>query len=160
MLLLIFFIFSCGIIINNPLPFDKDEWIKCGGFDGKNYISDDLFVSGNTRYRMSLWLENNYNFYDKSLDEIIKKFYIVPDNFSDYQNKDLDQVKNNKILNIIVKQYNPNFIIGIDDWINIDWIEVFFDGDYIVSNVYYINFNPKTQQKTKRLIVPIVESKE
>ena len=45
--LLAIILISC----NKPIPFNKDEWTKCGGFDGRNFIGDDFFIDGNTRYK-------------------------------------------------------------------------------------------------------------
>jgi hypothetical protein len=141
---------------NKSTPFNKDEWVKCGGFHGRYFIADDHFVKGNTRYKMALWIEKNYNFYDKSLDEILEKFFIIPEHFEDYDSLALEQVKNDKKLRIVIKQYDPNFIIGIDPWIDTDWIEIYFDENYMVSKVYYVHYNQRTKQKTERKICGIL----
>ena len=122
---------------NKPMPFDKDKWTISGGDIDRN-----IFIEGNTRYRMSLWLEENYNFCDKSLDDILKKVCTL-DSFA------LEEIE---ILRIITKQYNPNFIIGIDPWINTDWIEIYFDTNHMVSKVYYFHYDYKTKEETKREI--------
>ena len=144
----------CTVIsCDRPMPFDKDKWLECGGFDGRFFINDDLFVEDNIRYRMSLWLEKNYNFCDKSLNEIMNKFYITPEYFEYYVDSlAFEEVKNDKILNVIIKQYNPNFIIGIDPWIDTDWIEIYFDTNHMVSKVYYFHYDYKTKEETKREI--------
>ena len=143
----------CSIIsCDRPMPFDKDKWLECGGFDGRFFINDDHFVDGNIRYRMSLWLEKNYNFCGKSLNEIMDKFYITPEYFEYYVDSlAFEDVKNNKILNVIIKQYDPNFL-GIDPWIDTDWIEIYFDENYMVSKVYYVHYNRIIERKTKREI--------
>jgi hypothetical protein len=137
---------------NKPIPFNKDKWVKCGGFDGRYFIGDDHFVEGNTRYKMALWLEENYNFCDKSLNEILEKFYIIPEPFEKYDSLYLEKVKTDKKLKVITKQYNPNFKMGIDPWIDTDWIEIYFDGNYMASKVYYVHYEYKTKQKTERNI--------
>ncbi|MCL1867598.1 MAG: hypothetical protein FWF72_01430 [Paludibacter sp.] len=137
---------------NKSTPFDKDKWVKCGGFDGRYFIADDGFVKGNTRYKMALWLEKNYNFYDKSLNEILEKFYIIPEHFERYDSLAFEQVKNDKKIRIVTKQRNPNFIIGINTWIDIDWIEIYFDENYMALNVCYVHYNHKTNHKTERKI--------
>jgi hypothetical protein len=135
----------------NRIPFDKDTWIKCKGIEGSDFITDDYIV-GNTRYKMALWLEINYNFYDKSLNEILDKFYKIPENFTSFDSLALERIRNNKKLEIVTKQYDPNFLIGIDPWIDTDWIEIHFDENYTVSEVYYIHINYKTKQRTERKI--------
>lgn len=144
-----------GILIlvscNRPTPFDKDTWIKCEGFEGRNFLRDD-YIAGNTRYKMALWLEENYNFYDKSLNEILDKFYRIPENFTSFDSLKLEQIRNDKKLKIVTKQYDPNFLIGIDPWLDTDWIEIHFDENYIVSKVFYIHTDYKTKQRTERKI--------
>jgi len=137
---------------NKPIPFDKDKWVECGGFDGRYFVGDDIFVKGNTRYKMSLWLEKEYNFCNKSLNDILEKFYIIPEHFMKYDSLYFEQIKNDKVLNVITKQYNPNFIFGIDSWINTNWIEILFDDSYMVSKVYYVHYDRATMQETKREI--------
>jgi len=150
-LLILLGITSIFVSCNRPIPFNKEKWMRCGGWEGDYFISDDYFVSGNTRYRMALWLEKNYNFCDKSFDEILDKFYITPAILVPGQARAFEQVKNDKILKITKKQYNPNFL-GIDPMINTDWIEIHFDESFMVSKVYYVHQNPKTKERTERKI--------
>jgi len=126
------------------MPFDKDEWAKSGQYDARV-----LYVEGNTRYRMALWLEKNYNFCDKSLSEIWE-------NFEPFLKRDslaaLETAKKHRKITIVTKQHNPNFLIGIDPWFNTDWFEIFFDENYMVSKVYYVHYNRETKQQTERKI--------
>ena len=138
---------------NKSAQFNKDKWVKCGGFDGRYFITDDHFVKGSERYKMALWLEKNYNFCDKSLNEILDKFYIVPEHFELLGDSlAFERIKKEKKLRVITKQHNPNFIIGIDPWIDTNWIEIYFDDKYMVSKVYFVRYNHKTKQKTERKI--------
>jgi hypothetical protein len=126
------------------MPFDKDKWVECGQYDTRV-----LYVEGNTRYRMALWLEKNYNFCDKSLSEIWEKFepFLKQDSLAA-----LEIAQKHKKITIVTKQYNPNFLIGIDPWFDTDWIEIFFDENYMVSKVYYVHYNRKTKHQTERKI--------
>jgi hypothetical protein len=147
-----------GIVVvscNRPIPFNKEKWMQEGGFNGRHFINDDLLVRGNTRYRMALWLEKNYNFCDKSLDEILDKFYIVPEYFELLGDSlAFERLKNDKELRVIKRRHNPNFIIGIDPWIDINWIEIYFDEYFMVSRVYYVHRNHRTGERTERRICP------
>jgi len=148
-----FTLVSCS----RPIPFNKEEWMKQGGFHGRHFINNDIFVKGNTRYRMALWLEENYNFCKKSLNEILDKFYIVPEYFELLGDSlAFERLKNDKKLRVVKRQHNPNFIFGIDPWIDINWIEIYFDKNFVVSKVYYVHYNHRTGQRTERRICPPV----
>ena len=138
---------------NRPIPFEKEGWIRSGGFDGRHFIPDDLFVTGNTRYRMALWLEKNYDFCNKSLNEILNKFYIVPEYFLLGDSRTLEQVKNDKVLRVVKRQRKS---FWIEPWIDIKWIEIYFDDNFMVSRVYYVHRNHRTGERTERRICPAV----
>ena len=141
------------ISCNNPIPFDKEKWVKCGGFDGRYFINDDYYVETDTRYRMALWLERNYNFYDKSLNEILDKFYIIPEHFEySADSLALEEVKNDRKLKVIMKQYDPDYLFGIENCVDTDWIEIYFNENYMVSTVYYVHYEYKTKKRTERKI--------
>ena len=130
----------CSFIsCNKPIPFNKEKWKKHISFEGHE-------VYGNTRYRMALWMEKNYAFCDKSLYEICEELKFTDWPFG------IELIKEAKKTTIVTKQYNPNFMTGIDPNINTDWIEIFFDEDYMVSKVYYVHYNRKTREKTERKI--------
>jgi len=137
------------VFCNRPIPFDKERWTQSGGFQGRHFIQDDLFVRGNTRYRMALWLERNYSFCDKSLSEILDKFYIEPECNPRIVVWDLEQVKNDRKLRVIKRQRNS---WSIDPWIDINWIEIYFDENFMVSRVYYAEYNRRTGSTTRRKI--------
>ena len=141
----------CTIIsCDRPIPFDKDKWVECGTFDGRCFIGTDDIIKDNTRYRMSLWLEENYNFCDKSLDDILENFYQKPEPLEWADSLRLVELLTNKILKITVKRYGPNW--NTDELTITDWIEVHFDENYMVSKVYYVHYDYKTEKKTKREI--------
>jgi len=137
---------------NRPMPFDKERWTRSRGFQGRHFIQNDLFVSGSARYRMALWLEKNYNFCDKSLNEILDKFFIASHFEFSGDSLALERVKSEKKLRIIKRQHDPNLIFGIDPWIDINWIEIYFDEDFKVSRVYYVKYNRRTGQTSRRKI--------
>ena len=126
---------------NKPMPFDKDKWLECGGSD----VERNIFIEGNTRYRMSLWLEENYNFCDKSSEDILEKLCKC-------DSLTFEEAKHSEAFKIPTKQYNPNFIFGIDPWIDTDWIGISFDTNRMVSKVYYFHYDYKTKEVTKREI--------
>ena len=139
---------------DRPMPFDKERWTQSGGFQGRHFIQDDIFVRGNTRYRMALWLEKNYNFCDKSLNEILDKFFIPSEGFFWHGDSlALEWVKNNKKLRVIKRQRNS---WSFDPWIDINWIEIYFDDNFMISRVYYIHRNHRAGQRTERRICPPV----
>ncbi|MDD3692260.1 MAG: hypothetical protein PHO77_09310 [Bacteroidales bacterium] len=152
---------SIFVACEKSIPFIKDKWTKCGGFDGDYWINCDVFVTGNERYKMSLWLEENYNFCNKSLSEILEKFYIKPkpENYSYGDSLCFDDVLKNKVLRILIKQYDPNpvFTLLTEPYIDTDWFEIYFDENYFVSKAYFVHYNHKTNEKTKRIICEILE---
>jgi len=138
---------------NKPMPFDKEEWLKCQDFGDPHWLTDD-YIKSNTRYKMLLWLEQNYNFCDKSFNDISQKFYILPEDFSYGDSLRYEEVLKTKVLKILIKQHNPNsfFDLLTEPYIDTDWIEIYFDENYMVSKVYYVHYNYKTKKKTKREI--------
>jgi len=96
---------------------------------------------------MALWLERNYNFCDKSLSEILDKFYIEPECNPRIVVWDLERVKNDRKLRVIKRQRRS---FWIEPWIDINWIEIYFDEDFMVSRVYYVEYKRRTGQTTKQ----------
>ena len=133
------------------MPFDRDKWIECGTFDGQCSVDFDYMIKDNTRYRMSLWLEENYNFCDKSMDDILENFYKIPDTLERANSLRLAELKNNKVLQITVERYGPNWR-DTDELTVTNWIEIYFDENDMVSKVFYVHLNYKTKEKTKREI--------
>ena len=43
------------------------------------------------------------------------------------------------------------YVLGAE-FVNINWIEIYFDENYMVSKVYYVHYDYKTEKKTKREI--------
>ena len=138
---------------NRPMQFDKERWTQSGGWEGSYFIGDDHFVSGNTRYRMALWLGENYSFENKSLNDVLEKFFITPtpsDKRYQVNSRHLERVKDERMLRIVTKQHCPNtmftifgkpFGIGIHPPINTDWLEFHFDENLIVSKVYNVHYD-------------------
>lgn len=147
---------SIFVACDNSIPFNKDKWTKCGGFDGEYWINSDVYLTDDTRNKMSLWLEENYNFCNKPLSEILENFYIKPkpENYSLGDSLSYDDVLKNKVLRIMIKQHDPNpvFKLLTEPYIDTDWFELYFDENYFVSKAYFVHYNYKTNEKTKRLI--------
>ena len=142
---------------NRPMQFDKERWTQSGGWQGCYFIGDDYFVRGNTRYRMALWLEENYSFENKSLNDVLEKFFIIPtsgDRCYPLSFQHLERVKNERVLRIVTKQYviyaRLLFIAvgGPDPPINTDWLEFHFDENLIVSKVYNVHYDRRTLRGT------------
>ena len=118
-----------------PMPFNKDTWLR----------SEAEYVTDNNRYKMTLWLEKNYSFCGKKTTEIVEKFF--DNNGSTRAWKSINE---HKRLRLVLKQKDPNFLIGIDPWINTDWIELYFDENEQVSKAYLVHFNPNTKKKKEK----------
>ena len=127
---------------DRPTPFDKEKWVA-------SY--DELIVEGDDRYKMMIWLERNYIFCGKTLDEILDTFFEV-DYLGRYEHNLPEKIIKNKRLDLIVKQYNPNFIMGIDPWINTDWIELYFDDNLRVSKAAIVHFDLNSKKRSERII--------
>ena len=133
--LFIVVIFSLSGCKEKPMPFNKDIWLK----------SEAEYITDNNRYKMTLWLEKNYSFCGKKTTEIYEKFFDNNDSIRVWK-----KINEDKQLRIIIKQKDPNFLIGIDPWIDTDWIELYFDKNGQVSKVNLVNFNPKTKRKKEK----------
>ena len=130
---------SCG---NSPMPFDKQKWMASEEIDGIGYIVD------NSRYRMMLWLEKNYSFCGKHLDEIMDMFGEAYGESTPGGRR--REILREKKLVMVTKQHNPNFIMGIDPWIDTDWIELHFRPSGYVTKAVVIH--SKNGQVSERVI--------
>jgi len=139
--------FCIYFIFYRPIPFDKERWTQSGGWEGCYFIGDDHFVRGNTRYRMALWLEENYSFENKSLNDVLEKFFIIPtpnDRCYQVNSRCLERVKNEKVLRIVTKQRADGWI---NPPINTDWLEFHFDENLIISKVYNVHTDRRTERE-------------
>ena len=147
----IFLFASCNN--DRPIPFDRDRWIESGfSFGGKNFLTGDGLIRGNTRHRMALWLEKNYSFDDKSLNDVLENFFIIPDNFKHF-NREFEAMKTDRVLRIGTRYYRK---IVIDSYrrplpfifipINRGWLEFHFDENLVISKMY----NVQRERGTRR----------
>lgn len=121
----------CFSSCNRPLEFDATIWNQ----------TDELSISvPKERYRMSLWLVKNFEFANKTPDEINGK---LGSNFLNVQFGDSTDVKSYKYL---IKQYNPNFIIGIDMLQSSAYLNIEFDNN-VVSKVSISKLKNKVDEK-------------
>ena len=138
---------------NKPMQFDKERWTQSGGdpFNGNFFLGDDFLVKGNTRYRMALWLEQNYSFDDKSLNDVLEKFFIIPDTLMRHHSWNLERVKNTKLLKIVTRHLTfAGFENEMPIWVG--WLEFHFDENFIVSKVYNVRFPYRAEEETRRRI--------
>jgi len=115
---------------NRPIPFDKERWTT----SGSNCINCYPVVRRSTRYRMALWLEKNYSFTDKSLNDVLEKFFI-PNDFNSDDFRALESIKRGRVLSVVTRQFldHNNFVYDTD------WLQFHFDENFTVSKVYSVH---------------------
>jgi hypothetical protein len=141
---------SCIFVLynnNRPVRFNKERWTQSGGWEGCYFIGDDHFVRGRTRYRIALWLERNYSFTDKSLNDILEKFFVIPtpgDRCYRADSRNLERMKEERLLRITTRQRPDGWI---NPPINTNWLEFHFDENFIVSRVYNVHTDRRTERE-------------
>ena len=171
---------SCIFVsCNRPIPFEKERWtqwqirlddevladpsVKFWGacVVGSHFLSNPERIRGRSRYRMALWLEKNYDFSNMLLDEVVEKFFVIPDSFRWHDSIALARVKNEKRLMIVTRHYSrivvrnsyaPLFRRFMFFPTDSDWLEFHFDENLIVSRVYSVHFGRRARQATRRRI--------
>ena len=124
------------------MEFDREKWLASYG---------EFYVEGNTRYRMMLWLGDNYEFCGKPLDEILDTF-IGMDSDSFGRERYREWIVENKQLTLETKHHDPNFIIGIDLWILTGWIDLYLDDDLRVSKAVAVYRKPHGEPRAEKKI--------
>lgn len=143
------FLISC---IKKEMPFDKKIWHESMG--------EMRDIRGNKRYKMVLWLEQNYKFTSKTAEEIIDKFeglweghvnYLYFKNY--YLKKFMPRVIENKKLVIPVKHNDLNgftLFPNPSKIIKIKWIELYFDEKNCVKEAFFVEYNLKSESEVRR----------
>lgn len=124
---------------NSPMPFSKNKWLTNEG--GEHYLVNK------DRYRMMLWLEKNYTFCGKHLDEIMEEFgiehgEIIPGS----RRKEIIKYKK---LEMVTRQRKAKKLI--DPPFATDWIKLYFNDELYVSRATFVNAD-REKEYTERII--------
>lgn len=134
-------IISCQ---ESPRRFNAEKWRDSLG-------TGEVYVIGNTRYRMALWLEQNDFFRGKNAENII--YTLVGKN----QDKCNEIIKHGSV-RILLRSHNPHDLIDFFPNPNVyqdtDWYEITFNKN-LVAKVIRIHRNPETEEQTEYLICPM-----
>lgn len=109
--------FAC----NPQKEFNEAEW--------KNVRKDGITWIPESRYPMTLWLKDNYQFCGKTQMEIIEKF--GDEGAYMYNNDSLPSGITE--MQYVIKQKDTNFIIGIDPPCDLAYLTVCFEEGIVVK---------------------------
>lgn len=141
----ILFTICIFISCSNSIPFNKKEW-------NTSILKEDEVSTtiSKQRYGMTLWLIKNYDFYEKSTDDIIDKF------FEDTTEQMRADIKSDKKIFFLIREKNLNKFIGFARWRQTDWLNIYFDKNNNVSKICMVNYNPENEKWTE---IPIHQKK-
>ena len=147
---LMLILISCN---KSGMVFDKEKWFESESEFG--------YIYGNKRYKMTLWLEKNHDFIGKDAEYIIGFFYGVWEGHVNYEiiksshvERLMPRIEEKNQLIILIKSKNLNGPINLFPEIHkirgTHWLEIIFDDDKKVKEIYITNYDLKTEETTKR----------